>query len=209
METQLWTGLLAMTAALILGAMSPGPSFLLVARTALAVSRPAGLAAALGMGVGGVLFALIALLGLMTLLHAVPVLYVALKLCGGAYLLYLGFRIWRGARQPLEFAARPASGRGLWRAFWLGLGTQVSNPKTAIAYASIFASLLPREVPAAVMTGLPVLIFVIELGWYSLVTLVLSAPAPRKRYLAGKHLVDRAAGGIMALLGLKLMTQAR
>ena len=208
METELWAGMLAMTAALTLGAMSPGPSFLLVARTALAISRPAGLAAALGMGIGGVLFALLALLGLMALLNAVPVLYLALKLCGGGYLLYLGYRIWRGATQPLALDTSPATDGSCWRAFWLGLGTQVSNPKTAIVYTSIFASLLPRDVPVAILVGLPVLIFFIEFIWYSLVTLVLSAPAPRKRYLAAKHYVDRAAGGIMALLGIKLMTQA-
>ena len=208
MENELWASLLAMTAALVLGAMSPGPSFLLVARTALAVSRRAGFAAALGMGVGGVLFALIALLGLMALLHAVPMLYLALKICGGSYLLYLGYRIWRGARQPLQLTTVASGNSGARRAFWLGLATQVSNPKTAIVYASIFASLLPREVPVAAMIGLPVLIFLIELGWYSLVTFVLSAPAPRQRYLAGKRHVDRAAGGIITLLGIKLITQS-
>ncbi len=198
--------LLTMTAAFTLGAMIPGPSFLLVARTALAVSRPAGLAAALGMGVGGVVFALVALLGLMALLAAVPVLYGLLKLAGGLYLLYIGWRIVRGARQPLSLDSLGQKNNGsLWRAFALALATQLSNPKTALAYAGIFASLLPRDVPAAVLVGLPLLVFAIEFGWYALVTLVLSAPAPRARYLAGKAWIDRIAGSLMGLLGIKLL----
>ncbi len=60
--------LLSILGALLVGAANPGPSFVLVARTAIAVSRPAGLAAALGMGVGGVLFSALALLGLHALL---------------------------------------------------------------------------------------------------------------------------------------------
>jgi threonine/homoserine/homoserine lactone efflux protein len=49
---------LSIAGAITLGAMSPGPSFIMVARTALAVSRTDGVAAAFGMGTGGVLFAI-------------------------------------------------------------------------------------------------------------------------------------------------------
>ncbi|HRE16330.1 MAG TPA: LysE family transporter, partial [Rhodocyclaceae bacterium] len=69
--------------------------FVMVARTALAVSRLSGLGAALGMGLGAAVFATLALFGLHTLLNTVPALYWGLKLAGGAYLLYLGWRIFR------------------------------------------------------------------------------------------------------------------
>jgi len=51
---------LSIAGAITLGAMSPGPSFVLVARTSVARSRADGLAMALAMGVGGVLFAVLA-----------------------------------------------------------------------------------------------------------------------------------------------------
>jgi threonine/homoserine/homoserine lactone efflux protein len=54
---------LGIAGAITLGAMSPGPSFVLVARTSVARSRADGLAMALAMGIGGVLFALAALAG--------------------------------------------------------------------------------------------------------------------------------------------------
>jgi threonine/homoserine/homoserine lactone efflux protein len=59
------------------------------------------------------------------------------------------------------------------------------------------------------MLILPPAIFVIEAGWYSVVTLALSAPAPRAAYLRWKVWVDRAAGGAMGLLGIKLIATAR
>jgi threonine/homoserine/homoserine lactone efflux protein len=62
----------AIFGAILIGAVSPGPSFVLVARTAIAVSRSAGMATALGMGVGGLIFAGAALLGLHVVLTAVP-----------------------------------------------------------------------------------------------------------------------------------------
>ncbi len=57
------TAVLTILAALLLGAMSPGPSFVIVARNAIGLSRGDGLATALGMGIGGVFFSGIALLG--------------------------------------------------------------------------------------------------------------------------------------------------
>ncbi|MGJ7614448.1 MULTISPECIES: LysE family translocator [unclassified Variovorax] len=207
--------LLGIAGAMAVGAMSPGPSFVMVARTAVA-SRRDGLAAALGMGAGGLVFAVAALAGLQAAFLAVPGLYLAIKGFGGAYLVYLGVRIWRGARQPLAMAAAPggtspgAQGRGAHplRTFLLGLATQVSNPKTAVVYASIFAAFLPRDVPLVLALSVPVVIFCIETGWYTVVALALSSAAPRLAYLRYKVWIDRAAGGVMGLLGLRLVWSA-
>jgi threonine/homoserine/homoserine lactone efflux protein len=193
---------LGIAGAITLGAMSPGPSFVLVARTSVARSRADGLAMALAMGVGGVLFALLALAGVQVVLATVPVLYGILKVLGGVYLVYLAWMLWRHAAEPIELAK---AGTTSQRAFWLGLATQVSNPKTAVVYASVFVSLLPKEMPLWAMLVLPLVIFCIEAGWYSMVALALSSPAPAAAYLRWKRWIDRAAGGVMGLLGVKLV----
>lgn len=209
MDTTL--SLLGIAGAMAVGAMSPGPSFVMVARTAVA-SRSDGLAAALGMGAGGLVFSIAALAGLQAAFLAVPGLYLAIKGLGGAYLIYLGFRIWRGARHPLAMTpdteASPRKQGRSGRTFLLGLATQVSNPKTAVVYASIFAAFLPREVPLVLALAVPVVIFCIETGWYAIVALALSSAAPRAAYLRYKTWIDRAAGGVMGLLGLRLVWSA-
>lgn len=200
---------LGIAAALTLGAMSPGPSFILVARTSLAVSRKDGLAAAAGMGAGGVVFAAGALLGLLAVLTAVPRLYVALKGIGGLYLIYLGYRVWRGAKEGVVIAETgPVRAPSVWRSFLVGLATQLSNPKTAVVYASVFASLLPTQIPRGLSVGLPVMVFAIETGWYVVVAVLLSAPLPRARYLSAKAGIDRTAGSLLMLLGGKLVLMA-
>lgn len=201
------TAFLGIAAALGLGAASPGPSFVLVARTAAASSRAAGLASALGMGVGGLIFAVAALAGLQALLLSVPSLYLLLKLAGGLYLTHLGIRIWRGAGQPLPTLAA-SLGAARTRPFLLALVTQLSNPKAAIVYTSVFAAFLPAQTSLAFNLALAATVFGIETGWYTLVALVLSSPAPRGAYLRCKTWVDRAAGGVMVALGLKLALSA-
>lgn len=206
---ELILSLASVLSALLIGAISPGPSFVLVARTSMA-SRIEGLFAAIGMGIGGVLFSVVVLLGLQVVLASVPWLYLALKLVGGLYLVYLAVRIWRGAKEPIVI---PSAGGGIRRSvnrsFLLGLFTQLSNPKTAVVYGSIFAVLLPHNLPPAATVALPVLVFLVEAGWYSIVALVLSAESSRAAYLRSKMHVDRIAGGVMGLLGLKLVAAAR
>lgn len=199
------TGILA---ALAVGVASPGPSFVMVARVAVATSRRQAMGAALGMGLGGLLFGAAALLGLQGVLHAVPALYLALKVLGGLYLCYLGVLIFRSAAQPLPVEkAGPGDGDAK-RAFWLGFTTQVSNPKTAIVYASVFAAFLPQHVSASFAALLLALVFLVEAGWYALVAVILSSAAPQKVYLSFKAWIDRAAGCVMVGLGLKLLSTA-
>lgn len=206
------TGLASVFAVLValwLGAMIPGPSFVLVARNAIGVSRRAGLATALGMGVGGIFFGGVALAGLYTLLQSVEWLYIGLKVAGGAYLVFVASKIWRGAGNPITVDDADATVSGSVRkSFWIGLSTQLSNPKTAIWYGSIFAALLPQHPPLWCYFALPPLVFIVECGWYTIVALCFSSRGPREVYLRAKKWVDRIAAAAIAALGLRLMLNA-
>jgi threonine/homoserine/homoserine lactone efflux protein len=202
------SALIGVVAALTVGVVSPGPSFVLVARTAVSSSRSDGVAAAIGMGAGGVVFALAALLGLQGLLLAVPSVYLVLKVLGGLYLAYLGIRIWLSARQPLPVVGLGSGRTTKLKSLVLGFTTQVSNPKTAIVYASVFAAFMPAAQSPTFDLALVALVFVIEAGWYSVVALALSSERPRAAYLRHKAWVDRIAGGVMIALGMKLASSA-
>lgn len=200
--------LLAILGTLAVGAISPGPSFVLVVRTSIAQSRRHGLAAALGMGAGGVVFAALALLGLQALLMQAAWLYLALKIAGGAYLIFLAIKLWRAAGEPIAVgvnnnAAEVRPGRS----FLMGLMTQLSNPKTAVVYASIFAALLPAQPPLWLVLALPPLVFAVEAGWYAAVALLFSSPRPRSVYLRSKRWIDRTAGAVLGALGVRLMLE--
>lgn len=196
--------------ALLIGAISPGPSFVLVSRVAVTASRAAGLSAAIGMGLGGAIFGGLALLGLSALLNQIQWLYVVLKLLGGTYLLCLGIRIWRGAPKLLVIPVdrRVANVLSIWQCFLLALITQLSNPKTAVVYGSIFAAFLPVSPELWILLVLPPLIFLVETSWYAIVALVFSAKRPQELYLKSKIWVDRATGLVLGVLGYRLVGEA-
>ena len=85
--------MIAFFAATLLFAYMPGPALLYTAAQTVARGRRGGWLAALGLHVGGYVHVLAAALGLALLFKAVPVLYVALKFAGAAYLIWLGVQM--------------------------------------------------------------------------------------------------------------------
>ncbi|TPV76553.1 LysE family translocator, partial [Klebsiella pneumoniae] len=121
-------------------------------------------------------------------------------------LLWLGYKIFRGSAQPMDFSASGMAGnRSLLKTFRDGLYTQLSNPKTALVFASIFTALLPAQIPTAFYYIVPLMSFLIDVSWYSLVALVLSADRPRRVYLRLKRRIDIATATVLGALGLRLI----
>ncbi len=193
--------------ALVVGVISPGPSFIYVAQVAMSQSRSQAIATSLGLGTGAMIFALFASLGLFFVLETVPWLYLGLKVMGGLYLFYLAYRIWNSANQTLKkpdmkISDIPVS---LSKSYMLGLFTQLSNPKTAIVIGGIFMAFMPTDVPVYSYFILAIMAFVIDAGWYSIVSIMLSTSQAQKVYLRFKKLITRVASGLMAVLGVKLI----
>ena len=194
----------AIGVAILFGAMSPGVSFLLVARTAMSGSRRAALSVAAGMGFGAFIFAVIALAGLHTLLTLVPSLYTALKLAGGCYLLWLALKMFR---RPLNRFNDSADTEEISasKAFMTGVLTQISNPHTALVFASIFSAALSKNIQPVMYIILPTMAFVIDVLWYAVVACLLSTDGPRQAYIKYRKFIDKLSVGVMALLGIRLL----
>ncbi len=123
--------LIAFVVATAAFAVVPGPSMLYAAARAMAAGRRAGLMASLGLHLGGYVHIVAAAAGLSLLLQAVPAVYAAVKLCGAAYLVWLGIGMIRArAGGDLPAVARTSARR----AFVQSIVVEVLNPKTAIFY---------------------------------------------------------------------------
>jgi threonine/homoserine/homoserine lactone efflux protein len=192
--------LAAILVAVALGAMSPGPSFVYVARTALSRGRGAASLSAVGMGFGAVGFVLLALFGLSAILHYAEWAYIGLKVLGGAYLIVLAIRMWHGAGHATVDGDQVPN-MSVGRLLISATAVQLSNPKAVVVYGSIFAALLPAEPTTAMLVSLPPAILVIETGWYLIVAALFSTAGPRRVYARFSAAVDRGAGAVLGGLG--------
>ncbi len=134
----------ALLAATLLVAYMPGPGLIYTAAQTLARGRKAGLFAAFGLHIGGYVHVIAAAAGLSALFHAVPSMYLAVKLIGAGYLVLIGARmIWQAvvtenkALNPVESSV--ARGH---KAFVQSVLVEVLNPKTAL----FFIAFLPQFV---------------------------------------------------------------
>ena len=191
--------------ALLFVAMSPGPAFIVVSQQAVARSRDAGVITALGVSVGSVVWVMLVIFGIAFVLEQAAWLYVVLRLIGGAYLVYLGVQLWRGARKPMtEEPCDEGMGHTLWRPFWRAILIQLLNPKAAVFFGSVFLTMLSPDAPAWVQGVALGMVFVIEFGWYLVVATTLSSKPARRVYARAKIWIERVAGAWLALFGLKL-----
>ena len=124
--------------------ITPGPDMSLYLAKTLAGGRRAGIAAVTGSALGLVVHSLLAAFGLSALIAASPSMFLALKIVGAAYLLWLAIDAVRHG-SSLNVAAEGATTMPLWRTLALGVGINLTNPKVVL----FFVTFLPQFVDAA------------------------------------------------------------
>lgn len=186
----------------------PGPSFIRVTHLALAVSRPAALKAALGVAAGNCIWCLAAMLGVGAVASSGPAAR-AVLLIGAAYLAWSSLQlVLAGIRRPAAGAALPESElpeAGGWPALRIGLLTSLTNPQTAIFFATLFVAFFPPNADIEDrLLALPVIAGV-TMAWYLTLTAFLSRPDAQSAYLRLSRWLDLAFGAVLALLSLRLL----
>ncbi len=188
----------------LFAAVSPGPAVLMSARTGLTEGFRTGAMLAAGIGVGAVVWASAAMFGLNLIFEAAPALLWALKLFGGAYLIWMGVKLWRGAAEPFDTRDTRPVPRSAFSAFRLGLFTQLANPKPAVMFSAIFLGTVPPNTAPWVYAALLAVVFMNETVWNTVVARIFSLDRTRDAYISLKTIIDRCFGGMLALLGLKI-----
>ena len=189
----------------LLAVISPGPSFLITARTAVARSRYDGFKVALGLTAGTVVWSSAALLGLNAVFHAMPMVFMAMKVAGALFLLWIAWQIFVHAREPIAMDGADATGNPFMRGFL----TQLANPKVVVFFGSIFIAMLPASIPLWMTLALIAIVSFNELWWYTVVALFFGAGPVRSFYLRAKAWIDRITGLFLGALGLRLLWAAR
>lgn len=194
--------LASIAAANLLGAMSPGPAFVLVLRTAMVHGRRAAWRPIAGLAAGATAWTAAALWGLQSLFAAAPWIERVLPLGGSAFLIWFASQIWRGATAPLPAVGDP---RGARAGFGHAFALQIANPKVMVFFGALFMAVLPPQPPPAMQAAILALIAANEFVWYGIVAAVFGSAAARAVYARAKGWIDRAMALLLFALGAKLL----
>lgn len=192
----------------LLAVISPGQSFVITSKMALGSGRIAGVATAIGMGLGSIVWAVAAIAGLALVLERMAWLYGLLKFAGGLYLLFFAWRIWSHSDRSPDLASQTQAEVSIWRALVVGFLTQIANPKVVVFFGSIFFALLPPNAPWWVYAASVAIVFCNEVVWFTTVALAFSIERSRLVYVQGKVWIDRFMALALGSIGAKLVVDA-
>ncbi|MEU3475595.1 LysE family translocator [Rhodococcus sp. NPDC006774] len=193
--------LLSFAGVCFLLAILPGPDSFLVLRYSIGGLKP-GIAAAMGVAIGGLFWAVLVAVGLAAIVEQSATAYRVVKVLGGLYLLYLGVKAFR-ARRRNKVAGEPLVpvAASAWSAFGAGVLSCALNPKVGLFYLAVVPQFLTEVTFTGAMT-----LGLVEVVVAALVMGVFSVLASRAVALLRKPAVtdwiDRISAGILVALGI-------
>ncbi|MCB8879887.1 LysE family translocator [Acidisoma cellulosilytica] len=193
-----WLAFVAASAVLL---AIPGPTVLLIISYALGHGRKPAAAIVAGVALGDLTAMTASMLGLGAVLATSAVIFTALRWIGGAYLIYLGIKLWRAPVQSAALADSPKANP--LRMLAHSYAVTALNPKSIIFFVAF--------VPQFLQASRPFLhqVVILEATFVTLATLnaamfALLAAAARERLRAPRvqRAVNRTGGSLLIGAGL-------
>ncbi|WP_417307524.1 LysE family translocator [Devosia sp.] len=140
--------ILAFALAAFVIAITPGPDMALQLSRAINYGRAHGLASMAGAMSGIVVHTVLVAFGISVLIVAAPPLFLALKIAGAVYLLWLAFQaVTQGGGLKLTEAAKRAP--TVWQSYLTGVGINLLNPKVVLFFMTFLPQFVSAGDPAA------------------------------------------------------------
>lgn len=203
--------LLAFAAMSLLVIVIPGPSVLFVIGRALAHGRRTALATALGNVVGSYALVVAVALGVGTLVERSAAVFLAVKLAGAAYLVYLGVQAFRHRRamKVSDMAAPSGQARGDLRTVMDGIVVGVTNPKGIVFFAAVLPQFVDHSAGHLPAQMLLLGLVPIGIGMVTDTLWGLGAAAARNWFARSERRLSMVGGaGGFAMIGLGVTVAA-
>lgn len=160
--------LLAYSLACLVLFITPGPDMSLFLAKTVAGGRRAGIAAYIGASLGCIVHSLLAALGISALLAASPAAFLALKVVGAAYLLWLAVDAVRNGSSLNVRARHTRASAAFWPTLLLGLGVNMTNPKVVLFFVTFLPQFVdvgdPHAAAKLLFLGIYFVVFSFPLG---------------------------------------------
>lgn len=186
----------------ILAVMSPGPNFLLVSRFAASSSVRAGLGASFGIVIVGLMFSISSVTGLALLMDRYPTFNQTATWLGACYLTYIAYLLARSAIHPATNSQPDSIGAqttGFWRAWRIGVLTNITNMKTIAFMISIFAGFLATDRTLVEKSTVIAICSSFEVLWYCSVAVVFGRGVVQRFYLRYNRQIDACMAVFLVL----------
>lgn len=198
--------ILALTGIQLVGLISPGPDFAIVARNSLIYSRKTGVLTAVGVALGIMVHLAYILLGLGILISKTSWLFYLFKYVGAGYLIYIGMKGLKAKKGALDYGGTgKRQDVTAFAAIRAGFLTNAMNIKALLYFLSLISAFITSNEPVVLIFIYGVIIFLSTLIWFSWVALCFSHKRLRIFFSSLHHWVERMTGGLLMLVGIRML----
>lgn len=198
--------LLVILSIFTVGVASPGPATIMILGTAMARGRAPAVALSCGVVLGSMFWASVAALGFIAALKTSATLFMALKLAGGFYLIFLAAKSWRSAfTSDASVAPGLARTDSLMRCFAQGLLLHLTNPKAPLVWLATLSVGVGDNAPAAFLITAILLCAFIAMAVFVGYAFLFSTQTASRAYLSVRRPVDALLGLLFGAVGLKIL----
>lgn len=196
---------LAVAALHILAVASPGPDFAVILRQSLRYGKKIGIYTALGIGTGIFVHIIYTLLGFSLLIKNYDWAFLALRIIGGLYLMYIGFMSLRAKAITAEEFHKSSQQISTFKAFKTGFLVNALNVKATLFFLSVYTAVVNTETPLIFQISYGIWMALATFGWFSLLSALIGNKKLRLKIMRYSHWIEKSSGVILLLLGLKLL----
>jgi len=186
--------------------VSPGPDLVMAVRNSISYGRLVGMMTALGFGFGVVVHVIYTSLGLAVLVSQSVIFFNIIKVIGALYLLYVGIKALRSnGLETINLdndVKKPSI--SYRKAFTQGFITNLFNPKATLFFLALFSQFIHPNAPVWIYAFYGSICFTLVVVWFCLVSIFLTIPSIRNRFIRVSKWVDKVCGAVFIGLGIKL-----
>lgn len=184
--------------------LSPGANTLLLTQLAASDHGRSARVAALGVTLGSTMWCTCAVFGIHVIFVLFPAMRLALQIAGGVYLLHIASRLWRSTSGADSAKALRASKSSL-AAFRMGFLTNLTNPKAALFFGSVFAAAFPASPSKTLQVAVIVMVMLSSGSYHLMLAYVFSRDRVRAGYARSRATFNRVAAVAVSSLGVGLL----
>ena len=191
---------LALSLALVLGAMSPGPSLALVIRNTISGSRTNGVFTGLGHGLGFGIYAFMTSISLSILIRFQNSIEIFLRFAGTILLLWISYTFLTTSASAIHYKSGHKANRdSLPKSFSQGFAIALFNPKIMAWMIAVYAPFIKSGYPLIQFLRMGILGTLIDGFWYISVAVILSRTSLLNSLQAKSVLINKMIGVLLAL----------
>ncbi|MCZ7840232.1 LysE family translocator [Leclercia adecarboxylata] len=195
---------LALALAHFVALLSPGPDFFLLMGFAARHRLRGSAGLCVGIALGNGLYILLVIVGA-SALRQYTLLFNAIELLGGLYLLWIGWHLLHSRARTLTLDDAEPERPGWRRQLLLGLGSAVLNPKNALFYLALMTALLGPNVTLLQQSVSGIWMVTVVLVWDLAVVSFIALPAVQRRLSDHIWKMERVAGMVLIAFGTGIL----